>query len=174
MATFYTRSPITFGEDDLVTTVYTVQKFPLGLYREEDGKGYRFVSYDNGTGNLAAVAGNLAYTMNDVVTVASATAGYWEVTMDVSDTDRNKVRGVFAAVIADGGFGWIQTKGPCTVNTNGDDDIAEGDAVIASAAGDGTADSTAQDTAPTNRVVGWALADDVNGSNTVIVDLDLD
>lgn len=154
-----------------VTTVRTSsegQEFPLGTYREEDGLGYRYVKFDNGSGNVASVDGKLAYHFADTV------ADYWTVTMDVSDTDRNKVCGVFTAVIADGGFGWLQTKGPDTVTTNGDDDIAEGDAIIASAAGDGTCDSTAQDTAPTNRVVGWALADDVNGSDTVIVDLCLD
>lgn len=166
MATFYTNTPMAFGDDDAVTDVYTYQAFPLGMYREEDGKGYRFVQYDNGTGNLACVAGKLAYFFADT--------GTFVVTMDVSDSDRNKVRGVFAAVIADQGYGWIQTKGVCTVATNGDDDIAEGDAVIASAAGDGTADSTAQDTAPTNRVVGWALAADSDGGDTVVTDLCLD
>lgn len=166
MATFYTNTPMAFGSDDEVTDVYTVRQFPLGTYREEDGKGYRFVKYDNGTGNLTCVAGNIAYTIDSDTP--------YEVTMDVSDSDRNLARGVFAAVIADGGYGWIQTKGLCTVKTNGDDDIAKGDAVIASAAGDGTADSTAQDTAPVCRVVGWALAADSDGADTVAVDLVLD
>lgn len=154
---------------DLVTAVRTSTEgalYELGQYREENGLGYRYVKYDNGTGNLASVAGKLAYSVDS--------DDEWEITMDVSDSDRNLVKGVFAAVIADAGFGWIQTKGKCTVTTNGDDDIAKGDAVIASAAGDGTADSTAQDTAPTNRVVGWALAADVDGSDTVVVDLVLD
>ena len=155
-----------FGPDDEVTDVYTIQKFPMGTYREEDGKGYRFGQFDNGTGNLTAAANLLVYHFADT--------GTFVFTTDVSDSDRNKVRGVLVSVPADQGYMWIQTKGPCTVATNGDDDIAEGDAVIASAAGDGTADSTAQDTAPTNRVVGWALAADSDGANTVLVDLVLD
>ncbi len=172
MAIDYTNSTIVFGDDDLVTTVYTLKKFPLGLYREEGGRGYRFVQFDNGSGNVASVAGSLAYTLNDVNTIVSDT-GYWEVTMDVSDTSINKVRGVFAAVIADGGYGWIQTRGPCVVNTDGGDDIAEGDALIAKTT-DGVVDSVAANTAPTNRVVGWALVVDVDSANTVIADLVLD
>ncbi len=146
---------------DLVTAVRTSSEGPLytlGQYREEDGKGYRYVQYDNGTGNLTCVDGKLAYQVD---------SDEWIVTMDVSDSDRNLVVGVFSSVIADSGYGWIQSWGADTVTTNGDDDIAKGDAVIASAAGDGTADSTAQDTAPTNRVVGWATAADVDGSDTV-------
>lgn len=152
---------------DLVTAVRTSTEGPLyavGQYREEDGKGYRYVLFDNGTGNVASVAGNLAYQVGTTD---------WTVTMDVSDTDRNLVAGVFAAVIADGGYGWIQVFGQCTVKTNGDDDIAKGDAVIASAAGDGTADSTAQDTAPTNKIVGWALAADSDSGDTVATFLTL-
>jgi len=147
---------------DLVTQVRTSTEgalYTLGQYREEDGKGYRYVKQSDAT--VTVTAGSLAYL------AASDTTGF-TVCQDVSDSDRNLVSGVYAAVIADGGFGWIQTYGPCTVATNGDDDIALGDAVIASAAGDGTADSTAQDTAPTNRVVGWAMADDVNAANTVL------
>lgn len=165
MATYYTNSVLAFGSDDEVTDVYTSLAFPLGLYREEDGKGYRFVQFDNGAGNVASVAGKLAYQVDGDPHI---------VTMDVSDSDRNLVVGVFTSVIADSGYGWIQTKGVCTVTTNGDDDIAKGDAVIASAAGDGTADSTAQDTAPICRVVGWALAADTDGADTVVVDLALE
>lgn len=172
-AVAYTNSVIAFGDDDLVTTTYTDQRFPLGLYREQDGKGYRFVQFDNGSGNVASLAGSLAYLVGTVDTNALLT-GRWVVTMDVSDTSRNKVRGVFAAVTADGSFCWIQTKGICVVTTNGDDDIAIGDAVIASAAGDGTADSTAAGTAPVARVVGWAMTVDVDAANTVITDLCLD
>lgn len=155
---------------DLVTDVRTSTDGPLyvvGTYREENGKGYRYVKMETGTGAVAAVAGNLAYI--------HAAADPWDVTMDVSDSDRNLVAGVFQSVIADEGFGWIQTRGyHATVKTNGDDDIAKGDAVIASAAGDGTADSTAQDTAPICRVVGWAMAADVDANDTVACFLVLD
>lgn len=162
-----TSAPIIYG--DLVTDTATTPKYALWTKRVEDGKAYRYVQFDNGAGNVASVDGKLAYFQT-----TGYTSGVPDVTMDVSDTDRNHVCGVFVSVIADASYGWIQTGGQDTVTTNGDDDVALGDAIIASAAGDGTADSTAQDTAPTNKVVGWALADDVNGSDTVLVWLTLD
>lgn len=159
MANRQTDKILFFG--DLVTATGATPLYPLGTKREEEGKTYRYVKRNDAT--VAPVSGKLAYSVDST--------DPFVVCMDVSDTDRNLVRGVFQSVIADGEYGWIQTGGLCTVSTNGDDDIAKGDAVIASAAGDGTADSTAQDTAPICRVVGWALADDVDGSDTVIVDL---
>ena len=161
MATVNTNVPAVWA--DALTDVRTSTEGPrhtLGQYREENGKGYRYVKQEGGTGSVAAVAGNLCYLIPSSDT--------FDVTMDVSDTDRNLVFGAYLSVIADEGFGWVQTYGRhSTVKTNGDDDVAKGDAIIASAAGDGTADSTAQDTAPICRVVGWALADDVNAADTV-------
>jgi len=155
---------------DLVTDTRTSAQGPLyalGQYREENGLGYRYVKFDNGSGNVAAVSGNLAYCL-------AAGTSLWTVTMDVSDTHRNQVVGVFISVPADLGFAWIQVRGNHqTVTTNGDDDIAAGDAVIASAAGDGTCDSTAAGTAPVAKVVGFATAADVDANNTVAVYLTL-
>jgi len=130
-------------------------------------KRYKYIKFDNGSGNVAAAAGNLAYYFDktdfDGITVTS----------DVSDTDKNLVAGVLQAVLTDQYYGWIQTWGYyATVKTNADDDIAAGDAIIGD--GDGTCNSTAQDTAPTNRVVGWAVADDVNDDDTVAVNLCLE
>ena len=131
------------------------------FYDAANDRVIQYVLFDNGAGNVAAVAGNLAYWLTRNATT-------YTVTMDVSDSDRNLVCGVFLNVITDGQYGFIQIAGRyATVKTNADDDITKGDAVIASAAGDGTADSTAQDTAPICRVVGWALADDVNAADTV-------
>ncbi len=56
------------------------------------------------------------------------------------------------------------------VVTNGDDDIAAGDSIIAS--GDGTCDSTATpEGVDPCLLIGIAAADDVNASNTVAVDM---
>ena len=41
------------------------------IYAGDDGKRYRFVLFDNGAGNVAAVAGNFAY----VLAVSGASAG---------------------------------------------------------------------------------------------------
>lgn len=130
-------------------------------------KRYKYIKFDNGSGNVAAVAGNICYYFDgtdfDGITITS----------DVSDTDKNLVAGVLQAVLTDGYYGWIQTWGYyATVKTDGGDDITAGDAIIGD--GDGTVNSTAQDTAPTNRVVGWAVADDVNADDTVAVNLCLE
>ena len=55
------------------------------------------------------------------------------------------------------------------VKTNGDDDIAAGDQIIAS--GDGTCDSEALGTDLKALVIGIAAAADVDASNTVSVDM---
>jgi len=128
MATFYTgASNLVFGDDDLVTTVYTYAKFPVHTKREQDGKVYRFVKYTAGTATVVAVAGNLCYW--------TATSG----TTVGDESDSAVPAGVLAAVIAADGYGWIQTGGPCTVNNEGTD-IALGANMISSAT-DGKATS---------------------------------
>ena len=82
---------------DLVTSVRTSTEgalYTLGQYREEDGKGYRYFKYDNGTGNLTLASGYLLYTKD-------GSAGEFICTMDVSDTTTNAVRGVAVSVVAD-------------------------------------------------------------------------
>ena len=156
---------------DLVTAVRTSTEGPLyalGQYREEDGLGYRYVKYDNGTANITMAAGYLLY-------VKAAGTSEWTVTHDVSDTTTNMVRGVAIAVIADGGYGWMQTKGyNAAVETDAGDDFAAGDALIAHATEDGEADRTAKGTAPVSRVVGWATAADDDTADTVAAVLCLD
>lgn len=173
MPTYYTNSVLAFGDDDAVTDTYTYQAFPMGLYREEDGKGYRFVKFDNGTGNVAAAANNLCYLL---------TPASWIVTSDESDAT-GVAFGAFVSVIADGSYGWVQTKGPATVATDGTDDIAKGDAVIAkSGAADGVvtrptiagANPTAAEARAFLRVIGVATADDSDVANTVAVYLRLE
>lgn len=135
----------------------------LGALRDEydSTNGYRqfkYVQFDNGTGNVTSVANQVVYT------VAASAAGA-KVTNDVSDSDVNQVAGVLPVALTDLYYGWMQVRGKATVNTDGDDDISAHDALIGG--GDGTCESVAQDTAPTNKVLGWALADDDNAANTV-------
>ena len=78
-----------------------------------DGKQYKYVKFNNGAGNVASVAGNVAY----YYAVSGASAGETtEVTMDVTDSG-GVGAGVFQAVIADGGYGWLQTRGVATLTT---------------------------------------------------------
>lgn len=162
---------------DTVTSVRTSTEGPLyelGQYREENGRGYRYVKYDGGAGSIAAVAGQIAFYLGDTNdTTEGAANTFWEVTSDVSDSHRNKVAGVLTAVIADEGYGWLQTRGPASVVFNNDDDAAEGMSVI-SANTDGTCDTVAAGTAPTNQVVGWVIGAVVAASNTAPCFLTLD
>jgi hypothetical protein len=109
-------------------------EFRLGtVYRDEDGKQYKYVKYDNGTGNLTCVAGNVAYYMGLTGSDSGTT-----VTMDLSDTGAVGA-GVFQGVIEDGGYGWIQTKGYATLTTALTAG-ADGNALTAVGATDGTLD----------------------------------
>jgi len=66
-------------------------------------------------------------------------------------------------------FFWMQClgEGVAIVNTNGDDDIAAGDSIVAG--GDGVCDSDS--TPDANAYIGTAMAADVDSSNTVVVRL---
>jgi hypothetical protein len=166
MASYYTGiNPVFDESSDPVTAVYTVQKFPLMQVRERDGKRYRFVKFDNGTGNVAAVAGNVAYW--------TATAG----TVCSDESDWSVPAGVFQGVIADAGYGWIQVYGPALLNTSGDDDITVGGILYATTT-DGKVEmvdatiftTTAATLAQIQRLlrrVGYAVAVDTDADNTV-------
>ena len=105
MAATNTNVPATWF--DLVTDVRTSAQGPLyalGQYREEDGKGYRYFKYEAGTAAITCASGYLLYVFDYSVSP-------WELTHDVSDSTTNGVRGVAISVVADEGFGWMQTKG---------------------------------------------------------------
>lgn len=103
------------------------------VYRAQDGKAYKYVQFNDGVGNVAAVVGNFVY----YYAVSGASAGQVDiVTMDVTDSG-GVGAGVLQAVIPDLGYGWIQTKGAATLTTalvSG----ADGNALMASATTDGT------------------------------------
>lgn len=112
---------------------------PGTLGQTSDGKIYKYVEYDTGAGSVAAVAGNIAYYTKD----DAAGLGYENhtVTSDLSDS-YNLGAGVLQAVIADGGYGWIQVRGFATITpalTAG----ADGNALTAVGATDGTLDVSA-------------------------------
>lgn len=90
-------------------------EFAVGtVYRDsKTGKRYKYLKFDNGAGNVASVAGNCAYYYGASGTADADT--FQEVTMDL--TDAVLTAGVFCAVIADQGYGWIQTGGYATLTT---------------------------------------------------------
>lgn len=89
------------------------------------------------------------------------------VTNDVSDADRNQPAGVAIGAVTISNRGWIQCYGyHSAIKTDGGDDIADGDSLILSAT-DKTVDSVASGTAPTHKIIGVAVAADVDADNTV-------
>lgn len=114
-------------------------EFALGtVHRDYNGKQYKYVQFNNGAGNVASVAGNVCY----YYAVSGASAGQVDiVTMDVTDSGGIGA-GVFQAVIADTGYGWIQTKGTATLTTALTAG-ADGNALTAIGTTDGTLDVSA-------------------------------
>lgn len=99
----------TYTAAELTATGFTVGQ----VYTNYNGKKYKLYKFNNGAGNVAAVAGNFAY----ILAVSGASAGETtEVTMDLSDS-AGVGAGVFQAVIADGSYGWFQVTGPATLTT---------------------------------------------------------
>ena len=99
------------------------------------GKIYKFVQYLAGTAATAGVAGEVTY-----YSAAGATLDF-TVTSDVSDSVGIGA-GVLQAVAADTEYCWVQIKGPATLSialTAG----ADGNALTAVGAGDGTLDVSA-------------------------------
>ncbi len=105
---FLANRALSFG--DLTTDVSATQLYPLGTLRVEGDRSFRYVKFNNGAGNVAAAAGAVCYRGIASIT-NSSTLQHWTVTSDVSDVDSAFAAGLFQGVIADGGFGWILTKG---------------------------------------------------------------
>lgn len=114
-------------------------EFAVGtIFEDDDGKVYKYVSYEQGAGAVAAVAGNFCYYYAASGTSAGA---YTDVTSDLSDS-AGVGAGVLQAVIADEGYGWIQIAGYAvltTALTAG----ADGNALTPVGATDGTIDVSA-------------------------------
>ena len=86
-------------------------EFELGsIGQTSDGKVYKWVQYDTGSGSVAAASGNVAYyyTLD----------GYKnnQVTSDLSDSVEIGA-GVLQSAPTDGQYCWVQIKGPATLNT---------------------------------------------------------
>jgi len=97
-----------------VTASTAVPEFAVGTIGRVDGTGniYKYVKYNAGAGSVAAVAGNFTY----FYAPSGASAGaYTEVTSDLSDS-AGIGAGVLQAVIANGGYGWIQISGYAVLN----------------------------------------------------------
>lgn len=111
-------------------------EFELGsIGQTSDGKVFKWVQYDTGSGSVAAVSGNVAYyyTLD----------GYKsnQVTSDLSDSVELGA-GVLQSAPTDGQYCWIQIKGAATLTpslTAG----ADGDPLTPTGSSDGTLDVSA-------------------------------
>ncbi len=123
-----------------VKTASENPEFELGTVGRDDYSGflYKYVKYNSGAGTVAAAAGNFCY----YYAPSGASAGaYTEVTSDLSDS-AGVGAGVLQAVIATGGYGWIQVTGYAvltTALTAG----ADGNALTPVGSTDGTLDVSA-------------------------------
>ena len=104
-------------------------------FNDGAGKVYKFVLFSDGTGDVAAVAGNMVYY------VAETGAETFTVTSDLSDSN-GVGAGMLMSAPADGEYCWIQVAGPATLTTALTAG-ADGNALTAVGATDGTLDVSA-------------------------------
>lgn len=115
-----------------LTEVTTTQKETLGKIRVEGNKVYKYVQILNTTATVAAVAG-------DIVAYFAATGHSTNrVVTDKTDADAapvaaGAVQAAVAGVLAVAEYGWIQIKGPATLNTAIGGTPADGDQLMAGA-----------------------------------------
>ncbi len=139
-----------------LTDTSTADLEGVGTQRREGDKTYKWVLFNNGAGNVAAVAGNFSYYY--------LAGGLQDntVTMDLSDSV-NIGAGVFQAVIPDGSYGWIQIKGPATLTTALTAG-ADGNALTPVGSADGTLDVSGL---VTDHVC--AIADDISAKEVTLI-----
>jgi len=140
---------------DKVTDSSTTQKNGLGVIRFEGEKQYRYV-----------YVVNKALTEGDSVCAASTADGVVTADRAAGSQLALLVRGVAVGAIAATSYGWIQTKGVCTVQCDGA--VAAADGLIPHTTKDGHADTVvaASDAAGTEyQVFGFALTADFNASD---------
>jgi hypothetical protein len=135
-------------------------KCGLGTLVNVGGNTYQYIRYA-ATADASAAAGSVLYVED---------TDEYEVTITIAEGEiaggANGVCGVALGTLTAGYYGWMLVHGEhATVKTSGADNIADGDALIGS--GNGTCARVAAGTSPTNRVLGWATADDVDANNTV-------
>lgn len=123
----------------LRTKIYTSQRFELGAEaRDAMGRKFRFIKYNDGDGDVDAVAGRLGVGLDSAFPA-------WEVTMDYDSStvpaQANRQMGFFQAAFTNGTFGWMQTKGPNAESMLTDGGVTQGQLLMKHATTDGAVDS---------------------------------
>ncbi len=130
----------------------------LGVVTQYNGKAYRLVQHDKGTGSVATVAGGSAYWK---------TKASFIVTMDETDAEfsLNSVAGGYLRVVTDQYYCFIQIGGRQTLVT-----VAAGTAIgdmLSGSATDGVLAKTAVSTASVNLCVAIAVTAVSSSTSTV-------
>lgn len=113
------------------------------------------------------VQASLSATAADGVCLACYNQGCTVVTDDISTSKQGLPAGVAVGAITNNYYAWVQIGGyHPEVDTNGDDDISDGDTLILSST-DKKCDSVASGTASTYKPLGIAVAADVDAADTV-------
>lgn len=118
------------------TNVSTTAEFTPGTigaaWNGSAFKVYKYVKYNDGTGNLDLVAGDVVYYVDDT--------GYGTntVSADVSDATGQEIGAgvVLATVTDDSSYMWIQIKGPATVTETLGGSAGDGDPLTCVGAAD--------------------------------------
>lgn len=122
-----------------------------GLYFHE-GNWYRYVQFKDA----------VAFSDGSPCSWSAGDSGQ-AVTTDVSE-DNGCAAGVARCAVTENYYGFIQVSGTVYVNTNGDDDIADGAVIVISA--DGACDSGTDPGLVT--ALGIAVAADIDATNKVL------
>ena len=92
----------------------------------EDGREFKYVQFDNGSGNVAAVAGAPCAFAPDI------TDNEFVITSDISDGGAVGM-GCFLSILTDSYYGWVQTAGfvKDVPQSGAQDQVAAGDPLYA-------------------------------------------
>jgi len=139
-------------------------KNPLGIVIRYQGKKYRYVKFDNGSGNVAAAATKAAYWKS-----LDPTTGVWTVTSDYTDSigGINAVAGIFGCAVTDQYYTWVCVGGTptCTVDSG-----TPAGGKMKGSSTDGTLDHIDVGSAVLDNVIGVALnAYDTAGTAEVLL-----
>lgn len=140
---------------NLISTTTASRLDGLGDLRRENGKVYKYVSYDEGTAAADGVAGEIAYYKITFDVTTSRSEEIYDVTSDLSDSAYVGA-GMLMAALTDGYYGWIQVKGPATLTlalTAGGD----GASLTPRGSADGTLDVVDPGTSPFGAICAYAL-----------------
>lgn len=133
------------------------------LHTDLLGRKFRYIKYDDGSGNIAAIAGG---------GVSFLDSSLWVVTGDISDASPVQPAGFTQAALTNGQYGWMQTGGKNRVAITTDGGVADGHALVLDSGNDNDVDTMAD--GEEEQVIGFATEADsgtslaVNGAQITI------